>query len=344
MTAALDSLPNLEMSSLRLWGYALSPRIHRFWLQRPGGACFADLYFCSVASFAPLSQTVWYLGQLPAVTRRRLEAIDGVRVELLPNYVFPSSLALWLADSLPVPLVKDLVYLRLLFVYGGVALDFDLLSLGKRLPHFVYEGFTAWTCLEVNREPGRAFHRKTPLVNFGAIGSDPALAWIDNLEQRLRRHWVSWVVGVMQGEQQEPDWATWRSCGRVIMYNQIELTKAVSAAQPGICVFPSMHFHPLHHWLRSWSALGSVHGPSGVSIPGEEEVVREACCLNVWASQWPADLQRAAAEWAAAIRNARVGDGGSWRAGLPPDVRLHCLARGAEGDLAAFVRSVRRRR
>ena len=345
MTATLDSLPNLEMSSLRLWGLASSPRIHRFWLQRPGGACFADLYFCSVASFAPLSQTVWYLGQLPAVTRRRLEAIDGVRVELLPNHVFPSSLALWLAACLPVPLVKDLVYLRLLFVYGGVALDLDLLSLGKRLPKTgSRQGFTAWTCQEVNRPAGRLFHRTEPLVNFGAMGSEPALTWMGNLEQRLRRHWVSWVVGVMRGEQQEPDWATWGTCGRVVMYNQRELTKALSAAQPGCIVFPSMHFHPLHHWLRSWSALGSVHGPSGVSIPGEEEVVREACCLNVWASQWPADLQRAAAEWAAAIRNARVGDGGSWRAGLPPDVRLHCLARGAEGDLAAFVRSVRRRR
>ena len=122
VAAALDSLPNLEKSSLRLWGLASSPRIHRFWLQRPGGACFADLYFCSVASFAPLSQTVWYLGQLPAVTRRRLEAIDGVRVELLPNHVFPSSLALWLAACLPVPLVKDLVYMRAFSLSMGALL------------------------------------------------------------------------------------------------------------------------------------------------------------------------------------------------------------------------------
>ena len=34
-----------------------------------------------------------------------------------------------------------------------------------------------------------------------------------------------------------------------------------------VVFFPPMHFHPLHHWLRSWSALGSVHGSSGVSIP-----------------------------------------------------------------------------
>ena len=73
-------------------------------------------------------------------------------------------------------------------------------------------------------------------------------------------------------------------------------------------------------------------------------MAREACCLNVWASQWPAELQTAAAEWAVVIRNARVGDGGSWQAGLPPDVRLYCLARGAAEDLARFVRSVRRRR
>ena len=81
-----------------------------------------------------------------------------------------------------------------------------------------------------------------------------------------------------------------------------------------------------------------------MAILDEEALVRESCCLNVWASQWPADLQGAAAEWAAAIRNARVGDGGSWRSGLPPDVRLYCLAHGATWDLAAFVRSVRRRR
>ena len=172
--------------------------------------------------------------------RRRLEAIGGVRVELLPNHVFPSSLALWLAACLPVPLVKDLVYLRLLFVYGGVALDLDLLSLGKRLPKTgSRQGFTAWTCQEVNRPAGRLFHRTEPLVNFGAIGSEPALTWMGNLEQRLRRHWVSWVVGVMRGEQQEPDWATWASCGRVVMYNQRELTKAFSAAQPGMQVFYS---------------------------------------------------------------------------------------------------------
>ena len=89
---------------------------------------------------------------------------------------------------------------------------------------------------------------------------------------------------------------------------------------PGLLCFPPMHFHPLHHWLRSWSALGSVHGPSGVSIPGEEEVVREACCLNVWASQWPADLQRAAAEWATAGRGGRAcrptSDCTAWRAEL----------------------------
>ncbi len=105
MAAALGSLQNFEKSSLRWWGLASSPRLHRFWLQWPGGAGFADLYFCSVPSFAPLSQTVWYQGPLPEVTRRRLEAVDGVRLELLPDHVFPSSLALWLTACLPDPLV-----------------------------------------------------------------------------------------------------------------------------------------------------------------------------------------------------------------------------------------------
>ena len=127
--------------------------------------------------------------------------------------------------------------MRLLFVYGGVALDLDLLSLGKPLPKTgSRQGFTAWTCQEVNRPAGRLFHRTEPLVNFGAIGSEPALTWMGNLEQRLQRHWVSWVVRVMRGEQQEPDWATWGTCGRVVMHNQRELTKAVTAAQPGCSV------------------------------------------------------------------------------------------------------------
>ena len=114
VAAALDSLPNLEMSSLRLWGLASSPRIHRFVVATAWRLlCVRS---CSSARWVRVCRCRKPCGVLASYLHprgRRLEGIAGVLVQTLPDNICPSSLALWSAATLPAPLVKDLAYLRL---------------------------------------------------------------------------------------------------------------------------------------------------------------------------------------------------------------------------------------
>ena len=285
-----NTMARFPVDALSLHRSDTSEVLHRVWIDASGrgnGASFAPLFVHSLESFAGLPQVLWTMGTPPA-----FPSIAGLSIRPLCLDAVVDRKVMWMASLLPVPFLKDIIALRIVHAQGGWFLDLDVVSLGQPLsavnatPRFVDEP---------TRPAGCAFHRKQPFLSFSSFGCPRGRPWMLALAAELQDFWWKFCLALVRLEVSAPDWGEFRVCKALVQHNQRRLTVRVIAHEGLEAILNADSFIP-YAWNTSRAP----------SLQAFTLRVQGAVAVNLWASQWSAEVQAAVAAHAATVRNAAL--------------------------------------
>lgn len=205
----------------------------------------------------------------------------------LAKDVLGFELGQWLAACLPEPILKDIVSLRLAYKIGGWFIDLDFASTGVRLSSIDEEWLFSD---EPTTKPGTAFHRRSMRCSFAIFRAPAGADWMINLADSLQQHWIQFAAKIVRRESEHVNWkAPWGSVSRSLMKNQDSFTKQVVAAGLDGHIQPTLRCNPMPFVMKSMGELGLSNGIR--RIPSMSELLATSVTLNLWGSQWNAQLQ-----------------------------------------------------
>ena len=262
------------------------------------------------AELGGMDQIIW---AMVAPTDQRLRD----RYQFAPlKYLLPDEEMTYLLDNnVPAQMVKDIVAMRALQLYGGLAVDLKIASVGQAFPEAdefpeaaefpVVDLGKCWVFTEpVKITSARCTNRKMPLPHFdggtthgqvwlGVIGGPAAHTMFFHLERAFHTFWKKWADDVNSGARQRVNWSAMR-------YNEhwMENTRAAHAAATNtfvnaVQILPPLAACPLPPWMSSLDQLGQK--PYGYQIPTAAQLQKEPRCrlVCVWQRQWKEETKQA---------------------------------------------------
>jgi hypothetical protein len=104
--------------------------VHHVWIQADGAttipSILSELCMLALRSWQPMRQIVWAFAPVAV-------GITGVSVRHAGHLMPPAQVAFWIANGVPVQMIKDVLSMRAIAREGGLFADLDVMWLGRPL-------------------------------------------------------------------------------------------------------------------------------------------------------------------------------------------------------------------